>query len=206
MANYLAIVRLLLDGHSYLQVTVAQPCLSGWDKTSPLLQIHFRDRARTRNRTFVTPSTHITSAPTAVTALRPVAENGSMTQEPRPEAPKRRIITPAQKLQYLTGYEQAIQSNEGGTFLRSNGLYSSQIAEWRKLRDAGVLEGKQPGQKIGKLSREQTEIARLKRELADREQKLETTQTALDIMGKAHALLEQISKSAESDGSKRNKR
>jgi hypothetical protein len=33
--------------------------------------------------------------------------------------------------------------------------------------------------------------------LAESERKLATTQTALEIMGKAHALLEQISESAE---------
>ena len=44
----------------------------------------------------------------------------------------------------------------------------------------------------------EAEIARLKKHLAASEQKLATTQTALEIMGKAHALLEQISKSADS--------
>jgi hypothetical protein len=31
--------------------------------------------------------------------------------------------------------------------LREQGIYSSQITEWRKLRDAGVLAGKKPGEK-----------------------------------------------------------
>lgn len=90
--------------------------------------------------------------------------------------------------------------------MRFHGLYSSQIVEWRKQRDAGILEGKQPGETIGKPTKEQAEIAWLKRQLADRERDLETTQTALDIMGKAHALLDQLSKSAESDDPKRNNR
>lgn len=109
-------------------------------------------------------------------------------------------------MEYLAGYDQAIQTQEGAAFLRFHGLYSSQIAEWRKQRDAGILEGKQPGETIGKPTKEQAEIARLKRQLADRERDLETTQTALDIMGKAHALLDQLSKSAESDDPKRNNR
>lgn len=131
-------------------------------------------------------------------------DNGVMNNQDSSDKPTRRVISPAQKLEYLAGYEQAIQTQEGGAYLRANGLYSSQIAEWRKLRDAGVLEGKQPGETIGKPSKEQAEIARLKRQLADRDRDLETTQTALDIMGKAHALLEQISKSAESNDPKRN--
>lgn len=116
------------------------------------------------------------------------------------------MISPAQKLEYLAGYDQAIQTQHGGAYLREHGLYSSQIAEWRKLRDAGVLEGKQPGQTVGKPTKEQAEIARLKRQLQDRDDELETTQTALDIMGKAHALLEQLSKSADSPDTKRNNR
>jgi transposase len=78
-------------------------------------------------------------------------------------------------------------------------LYSSLISEWRRLRDAGVLEGKDPGAKVGRPSAEQAEIGRLRRELADRERRLATTETALEIMGKAHALLEQISEGAETE-------
>ncbi|MET9317697.1 hypothetical protein ABZX12_38240 [Kribbella sp. NPDC003505] len=33
------------------------------------------------------------------------------------------------------------------------------ISEWRKQRDAGVLAGKRPGEKVGKLLAEQAEIA-----------------------------------------------
>src|SRR4029078_3448279 len=43
---------------------------------------------------------------------------------------------------------------------------SSLISEWRKQRDAGVLAGKRPGEKAGRLTAEQAEIARLTRELA----------------------------------------
>ena len=78
-------------------------------------------------------------------------------------------------------------------------MFSSQITEWRKLRDAGVLAGKRPGERVGKPSAEQAEIARLRRELDRAERRLATTETALVIMGKAHALLEQISESADTD-------
>jgi transposase InsO family protein len=87
----------------------------------------------------------------------------------------RRSFTPAQKLAYLAAYDTAIKNNEGGAYLRAEGLYSSQITEWRKLRDAGVLAGKKPGEKIGRLTPEQAEIARLRRQLRKTEQRLETT-------------------------------
>jgi len=129
-----------------------------------------------------------------------------MSTDGSTDKPRRRVISVAEKLQHLEAYDEAIQTQQGGAYLRANGLYSSQIVQWRKQRDAGLFDGKQPGEVIGKPTKEQAEIARLKRQLAERERDLETTQTALDIMGKAHALLEQLSKSADSDDSKRNNR
>ncbi|MCD2100514.1 IS3 family transposase [Rhodococcus rhodochrous] len=116
---------------------------------------------------------------------------------PRADGPRRRVFSPADKLAHLVAYEQACATNEGGAYLRREGLYSSLISEWRKQRDAGVLDGKQPGTKIGKLTAEQAEIARLKQELARANKRLTTTEAALDIMGKAHALLESLSERAD---------
>ena len=83
-----------------------------------------------------------------------------------------------------------LPDGDGGAYLRREGLYSSLISEWRRQRDAGVLDGKRPGEKVGKLTAEQAEIARLKRELERANKRLATTETALFIMGKAHSLLE----------------
>ena len=121
---------------------------------------------------------------------------------PRANGPRpRRTFTSSDKLAHLTAYEQACETSEGGAYLRREGLYSSLISEWRRQRDAGVLDGT-PGpaaNKTGKLTAEQAEIARLKRELDRATKKLTTTETALQIMGKAHALLEQLSESADTD-------
>ena len=128
-----------------------------------------------------------------------IGDDGDMNS-PRAGGPtRRRSFTPAQKLQHVAGYEAACQDGQGGAYLRREGLYSSLISEWRRLRDAGMLEGRDPGAKIGRPSAEQAELARLRRELAVAERKLATTQMALDIMGKAHALLEQISESADTE-------
>ncbi|MHB1489927.1 MAG: hypothetical protein ACYCTH_05450 [Cellulomonas sp.] len=78
-------------------------------------------------------------------------------------------------------------------------MYSSLISEWRRMRDAGVLAGKQPGEKIGKLTSEQAEIARLRRQLDKAERRLVTTEAALAIMGKAHDLLDVLTKSSPDD-------
>lgn len=91
----------------------------------------------------------------------PVADNGVMNNQQPSDKPRRRVISPVHKLEYLAGYNQAIQTQEGGAYLRAHGLYFSQSTEWRKQRDAGILEGKQPGEAIGKPTKEQAEIARL---------------------------------------------
>ena len=125
---------------------------------------------------------------------------GMDSTHPRADGPRRRrAFTAADKLAYLHAYEQACEHGEGGAYLRREGLYSSLISEWRKQRDAGVMAGKQPGDRVGRLTAEQAEIARLTRELARANKRLSTTETALDIMGKAHALLETLSESADSD-------
>jgi transposase len=126
---------------------------------------------------------------------------------PRADGPRpRRTFTPAQKLDLLAGYEDAILRNEGGAFLREQGIYSSQVTEWRKLRDAGVLAGKNPGEKIGRLTPEQAEIARLRRQLAVTQRRLGITEVALGIMGKAHELLEEISKGSHDDDTPHSRR
>lgn len=124
--------------------------------------------------------------------LAKVGHDGRMSSSgPRAGGPsRRRSFTPAQKLEFVAEYEQACTHQQGGAFLREHGLYSSQIAEWRKLRDAGVLEGKKAGESIGKPSREQAEIARLRRQLEVSESRLEQTEAALDVMGKLSAFFE----------------
>lgn len=134
-------------------------------------------------------------------ALADIGQDGSMSSSgPRAGGPTpRRSFTPTQKLEFLAQYEEACTRQEGGAFLREQGLYSSQITEWRKLRDAGVLEGKQAGEKLGKLSPEQAEIARLRRQLGVSESRLKRSEAALGVMGKLHAFLETLSEDTNDD-------
>lgn len=122
------------------------------------------------------------------------------TPGPREGGPRRRrAFTATEKLQHLTAYEQACAAADGsgGAYLREQGIYSSQITQWRQLRDAGLLAGKKPGEKVGRPTAEQVEIARLTRELELNRRKLSKTEAALAIMGKVHALLEELSESAD---------
>lgn len=133
-------------------------------------------------------------------------DEGMSDSSPGPRAggpTRRRVFTPAEKLAHLAAYDAACQEGQGGAYLRREGLYSSHITEWRRLRDAGVLEGKEPGQRVGRPTKDQTEIARLRRELDLAQRRLTRTRAALDIMGKAHALLEDISESADTEPERR---
>jgi len=139
------------------------------------------------------------NATMTISSLAVAGDNVPMgSTGPRSGGPqRRRVFSPAEKLAHLAAYEQACQTSGGGAYLRREGLYSSLICEWRKQRDAGVLHGKPAGATIGKLTPEQAEIARLKRELDKTAKRLAGTEAALEIMGKAHALLEILSESAE---------
>jgi transposase len=65
---------------------------------------------------------------------------GLRSDGPRP----RRSFTPAQKLDLLTRYEQAVAAGEGGAFLRREGLYSSLMS-----MASGPRRGSAGGQGIG---------------------------------------------------------
>lgn len=81
----------------------------------------------------------------------------------------------------------------------SRGSIPRRSRKWRKLGDAGVLAGKRAGEKIGRFTAEQVEIARLRRELGNAQQRLATTEVALTIMGKVHELSEQLSRRSRNE-------
>ena len=58
-----------------------------------------------------------------------------------------------------------------------------------------MLHNKQPNDTVGRPSAEQAEVARLTKELESTRRRLVKTESALEIMGKVHALLEDISES-----------
>ena len=119
---------------------------------------------------------------------------------PRAGGPEpRRTFTPVEELAHLSAYDEACRSGQGGAYLRREGLYSSQVTEWRKLRDGGLLEGKPAGVKVGRPNVEQAEIARLKGLLNKSERRATRAEAALEIMGKLRVLLEEISESTPDD-------
>ena len=119
---------------------------------------------------------------------------------PDPAArPRRRSFTAEYKARVLEEYDALpAGSTERGALLRREGLYTSHIAEWRKARDGGARDGLAPRAKA-RRSPEQVELERLRRRNERLEAELAKTRLALEITGKAHALLELLSESADSD-------
>jgi transposase len=126
--------------------------------------------------------------------------------DPAPK-PSRRVFSPEYKLAMVAEYENA-PNGEKGAILRREGLYSSHIIEWARARDAGLLGDRgsrrqdaatiPAGQRV-KKSAEQLELEKLRRQNEKLQADLKKTRMALDIMGKAHALLEELSESADND-------
>ncbi len=119
---------------------------------------------------------------------------------PRAGRPRRRAFTADYKMRILTQYEQLDDPRERGALLRREGLYTSHISEWRKARDKGAAGGlaQQPAGRPGRSAAE-AENERLRKENEKLAAELARTKAALDVVGKAHALLELLSESADSD-------
>lgn len=109
---------------------------------------------------------------------------------PRSDRPKRRTFTAEYKAGILAEYDAA-DRGERGAILRREGLYSSHIVEWRKAAEAGVASALGPKSK----DRRDREIEQLRARVERAEAELARTQAALDLVGKAHALLETLSES-----------
>jgi transposase len=123
-------------------------------------------------------------------------EDGPMS--PRSDRPRRRSFSAQYKLDILTEYDAADPAARG-VLLRREGLYSSHLSEWRKARDSGALSGLAPASRPARQSVEQVENAKLKARAERAERELAKTKAALEIVGKAHALLEMLSESADTE-------
>lgn len=128
------------------------------------------------------------------------AHTGGMNEIDPSARPRRRSFTAADKRAYLDAYDALPKGGaERGAFLRREGLYSSHLSEWRKQRDNGALAGLEAKPRTDRRPAADVELDRSHRRVARLEAELQRTKMALEIMGKAHALLELISESADTE-------
>ncbi len=103
---------------------------------------------------------------------------------------KRRGFTAEYKQRILDEVDRAAasgRSGEVGAILRREGLYSSHLAAWRKLRDAGELSALTPkkrGPKAKVIAVEDREMRELKKKLAMTEARLKRAEALLDLQKK----------------------
>lgn len=128
------------------------------------------------------------------------ADTGVVEDKPDPGArARRRTFTSEYKAGILDEYDALpAGSEQRGALLRREGLYTSHIAEWRKAREAGARKGLAPKGRA-KRTAEQVELEKLRRRTKQLQAELDRAKLALEITGKAHALLEMLSESADSD-------
>jgi transposase len=95
--------------------------------------------------------------------LTPVPHDGGLdASQPRLGGPtRRRSLPPAQSSSTWPPVRRPFPRALVGRTYAPEALCSSQITEWRKLRDAGVLAGKSAGARVGRPSAGQSEVARL---------------------------------------------
>lgn len=118
---------------------------------------------------------------------------------PRADRPRRRQFTAEYKAAIVAEYEALTEPGARGALLRREGLYSSHVVEWRRARDAAALAGLGERPRSGRRSAEQVEIERLRARAERAEAELAKAKAALEVVGKAHALLELLSESADTE-------
>lgn len=115
--------------------------------------------------------------------------------------PVRRVFSPEYKLAILAEYDAASESGEKGAILRREGLYSSIITDWRRQHRQGLLKANLGRADGGRGGPSLSEVAKLRAENERLRRKLAQAEVVIDVQGKVHALLENISKSADTEES-----
>lgn len=118
--------------------------------------------------------------------------------DPAPR-PKRRTFTAEYKLRVVAEYDAA-RNGEKGAILRRERLYHSHIIEWRAARDAGAmatLVDRRTSAARPKKAAEQVELDRLRRKITRLEKEGAQKDAAMELLGKAHALLQLFAESAD---------
>ena len=108
------------------------------------------------------------------------------------DRPRRRTFTAEDKLRILAETDQVAESRGVGAILRREGLYSSTLTDWRRLRDAGTLGALAPARRGPKpplanpLAAELAEALRINARL---QRRLERAEAIVDLQKKVADLL-----------------
>jgi transposase len=108
-------------------------------------------------------------------------------------SPKHPARSAAERLRIVEEYDSyPTGAPERGAILRREGIYTSQISKWRKLRTKGALaalSSQTPGPKPPVSQPLQAEVERLRKENARLHARLAQAETIIDVQKKVAALL-----------------
>lgn len=117
--------------------------------------------------------------------------------ENQKEAIDPEVVAKASKRQYtaeykrriLQEYEACTEPGGRGALLRREGLYSSNISNWRRQRERGELAGLATQKRGPKVDPQAVENARLRRENERLKKRLEQAELIIDVQKKVSQLL-----------------
>lgn len=104
----------------------------------------------------------------------------------------RRRFSAAEKLRILRAADACTERGELGALLRREGIYSSQLGDWRRARERGGLTGLSPrgrGPKPKVADARDKKIAALERENRRLRAKLERAEGLIEVQKKVSAIL-----------------
>lgn len=124
----------------------------------------------------------------------PERSGGGLTTAPAHPAPDPEVLAKARRRRFTVEYKLSVlrqadacrEPGEIGALLRREGLYSSNLAAWRKQRAEGSLGTKRRGPKPTKPDPQVVELERENRRLRRR---LEQARTIIEVQKKVSTLL-----------------
>ncbi len=108
------------------------------------------------------------------------------------EKPVRRRFTAEYKMRILEEADGCTETGQLGELLRREGLYSSHLSNWRRLRELGSLASLKPkrrGRKPNPNNEATQELKRLQRENERLAERLRQAETIIDVQKKVCEML-----------------
>ena len=115
------------------------------------------------------------------------------------KSPVRRVFSADYKLAILAEYDRCTEKGEKIGLMRREGLYSSLMTDWRRQHRQGLLKAAGGRTDGGRGGPSLSELAKLKAENERLKEQLAKGRVVIEVQGKVRALLDELSKSADSE-------